>query len=76
MSQADIFNLAILSQAMVRLDVKDKDPFAHADDEPKDKISVGGFIFRIIKRYLKIFIFFYGMAAIIYYYLFGRLPGF
>ena len=76
MSQADIFNLAILSQAMARLDVKDKDPFAHADDEPKDNISVGGFVFRIIKRYLKIFIFFYGITAIAYYYLFGTLPGF
>ena len=40
---------------MVRLDVKDKDPFAHADDEPKDNISTGGFIFRAIFRYLKIF---------------------
>ena len=44
---------------MARLDVKDKDPFAHADDEPKDNISTGGFIFRALFRYLKIFIFFY-----------------
>ena len=60
---------------MARLDVKDKDPFAHADDEPKDKISTGGFIFRAFFRYLRIFIFFYGLSAIIYYYLFGTLPG-
>ena len=26
---------------MARIDVKDKDPFAHADDEPKDNISTG-----------------------------------
>jgi len=61
---------------MARLDVKDKDPFAHAEDEPKDNISVGGFFFRIVIRYLKIFIFFYGISAIIYYYAFGTLPGF
>ena len=36
---------------MARLDVKDKDPFAHADDEPKDKISTSGFIFRALLRY-------------------------
>ena len=60
---------------MARLDVKDKDPFAHADDEPKDNVSVVGFVFRIVTRYLKIFIFFYGISAIIYYYVFGTLPG-
>ena len=60
---------------MTRLDVKDKDPFAHADDEPNDNISTGGFIFRALFRYLKIFIFFYGLSAIMYYYLFGTLPG-
>ena len=48
---------------MARLDVKDKDPFAHSDDEPKDKISTGGFIFRALFRYLRIFIFFYGLSA-------------
>ena len=42
---------------MARIDVKDKDPFAHADDEPKDNISTGGFIFRALLRYLRIFIF-------------------
>ena len=61
---------------MTRLDVKDKDPFAHAEDEPKDNISTGGFIFRALFRYLKIFIFFYGVSAVIYYYAFGTLPGF
>ena len=61
---------------MARLDVKDKDPFASADDEPKDNISAGGFIFRAAIRYLKIFIFFYGLAAVIYYFVVGTLPGF
>ena len=61
---------------MARLDVRDKDPFAHADDEPKDNISTGGFIFRIVTRYLKIFIFFYGIVAIIYYFAVGTIPGF
>ena len=37
---------------MARLDVRDKDPFAHVEDEPKDNISTGGFIFRIVIRYL------------------------
>ena len=60
---------------MARLDVKDKDPFAHAEEEPKDNISVGGFFFRIVWRYLKIFIFFYGVSAVIYYFVFGTLPG-
>tara|TARA_B100000029_G_C16715108_1_gene644774 strand:- start:297 stop:482 length:186 start_codon:yes stop_codon:yes gene_type:complete len=60
---------------MARLDVRDKDPFAHADDEPKDNISFGGFFFRIVWRYLKIFLFFYGISAVIYYFAFGTLPG-
>ena len=60
---------------MVRIDIKDKDPFANADTEPKDNISTGGFIFRAAIRYLRIFIIFYGIAAIIYYYVFGTLPG-
>ena len=41
---------------MARLDVRDKDPFAHAEEEPKDNISFGGFFFRIVVRYMKIFI--------------------
>ncbi len=60
---------------MVRIDIKDKDPFANTDTEPKDNISTLGFIFRAGMRYLKIFIIFYGIAAIIYYYAFGTLPG-
>ena len=60
---------------MARLDVRDKDPFAHAEEEPKDNISFGGFFFRIVWRYLKIFIFFYGISAVIYYFAFGTLPG-
>ena len=60
---------------MARIDVKDKDPFAHADDAPKDNISTGGFILRALLRYLRIFIFFYGITAIVYYFVFGTLPG-
>ena len=58
------------------MDMRDKDPFASSDVEPKDNISFGGFFFRIVVRYMKIFIFFYGISAIAYYYLFGTLPGF
>ena len=61
---------------MARLDFRDKDTFAHVEYETKDNISTGGFIFRIVMRYLKIFIFFYGIAAIIYYVAFGTIPGF
>ena len=60
---------------MVRIDIKDKDPFANADAKPKDNISTWGFIFRAGMRYLKIFIIFYAIAASIYYYVFGTLPG-
>ena len=60
---------------MVRIDIKDKDPFANADAEPKAHISTWGFIFRAGIRYLKIFIIFYGIAAIIYYYVSGKLIG-
>jgi len=60
---------------MARIDIRDKDPFATADEQPKDNISAGGFILRVVMRYLKIFIFFYGIGAIIYYYVFGKLPG-
>ena len=35
---------------MARIDVKDKDPFATSDDEPKDNISAGGFVFRAFMR--------------------------
>ena len=62
-------------QRMARIDVRDKDPFATDDDEPKDNISAGGFIFRAVLRYLKIFIIFYGFAAIIYYFVVGTIPG-
>ena len=36
---------------MAKLDVKDKDPFAHADDKPKDDITILGFISRAAYRY-------------------------
>ena len=36
---------------MVRLDVKDKDPFANADAEPKDNVSASGFFARLILRF-------------------------
>ena len=36
---------------MARLDVKDKDPFANADAEPKDNVSASGFFARLILRF-------------------------
>ena len=60
---------------MAPIDMRDKDPFASSDAEPKDNISAGGFVFRAALRYLKIFIIFYGFAAIVYYFVFGKIPG-
>ena len=36
---------------MAKLDVKDKDPFAHADDKPKDDITILGLITRACLLY-------------------------
>ena len=36
---------------MARLDVKDKDPFANTDAEPKDNVSASGFFARLILRF-------------------------
>ena len=36
---------------MARLDVKDKDPFANADAEPKDNVSASGFFARLVLRF-------------------------
>ena len=36
---------------MARLDVRDKDPFANVDDEPKDNVSASGFFARLILRF-------------------------
>jgi hypothetical protein len=36
---------------MSRIDVTDKDPFANADAEPKDNVSVLGFFSRLILRF-------------------------
>ena len=58
-----------------QLDVKDEDPFANADAEPKDNITTLGFIMRAAFRYLKITIIFYLISALIYYYAFGSIPG-
>ena len=60
---------------MGRIDIKDKDPFANADTEPKDNISATGFVLRAAIRYLKVFVIFYLLAAIVYYYVFGSIPG-
>ena len=35
---------------MGRVDVKDKDPFANTDAEPKDNVSASGFFARLILR--------------------------
>ena len=52
---------------MVRIDIKDKDPFVNVDAEPKDDISASGFIMRAIIRYVRILIVFYIVAAVIYF---------
>ena len=50
---------------MTRIDIKDKDPFANADAEPKDDISAFGFIMRAALRYVRITIIFYIIMALI-----------
>ena len=61
---------------MVRIDIKDKDPFVNADVEPKDDISAAGFIMRAIIRYVRILIVFYIVAAVIYFLVSGSILGF
>lgn len=61
---------------MVRIDIKDKDPFANADVEPKDDISALGFIMRAILRYVRILIVFYIVVAVIYFLVSGSVLGF
>ena len=61
---------------MVRIDIKDKDPFANADAEPKDDISALGFIMRAIIRYVRILIVFYIIVAIIYFLVSRSVLGF
>ena len=61
---------------MVRIDIKDKDPFANADAEPKDDISALGFIMRAIIRYVRILIVLYIIVAIIYFLVSGSVLGF
>ena len=61
---------------MVRIDIKDKDPFANADAEPKDDISALGFIMRAILRYVRILIVLYLVVAVIYFLVSGSILGF
>lgn len=61
---------------MVRIDIKDKDPFVNADAEPKDDISALGFIMRAIIRYVRILIVFYIVVAVIYFLVSGSVLGF
>ena len=61
---------------MVRIDIKDKDPFANADVEPKDDISASGFIMRAILRYVRILIVLYIVIAVIYFLVSGSILGF
>ena len=60
---------------MVRIDIKDKDPFVNADAEPKDDISASGFIMRAIIRYVRILIVFYIVTAVIYFLVTGSVLG-
>ena len=57
---------------MAKLDVKDKDPFAHADDKPKDDITILGFISRAAYRYFRLIVIIYLFYAAIYYFVFGE----
>ena len=61
---------------MVRIDIKDKDPFVNADVEPKDDISASGFIMRAILRYVRILIVLYIVVAVIYFLVSGSILGF
>ena len=61
---------------MVRIDIRDKDPFTNADVEPKDDISALGFIMRAILRYVRILIVFYIVVAVIYFLVSGSILGF
>ena len=61
---------------MVRIDIKDKDPFANTDAEPKDDISALGFIMRAVIRYVRILIIFYIVVAVIYFLVSGSVLGF
>jgi len=61
---------------VVRIDIKDKDPFANADVEPKDDISASGFIMRAILRYVRILIVLYIVVAVIYFLVSGSILGF
>jgi hypothetical protein len=60
---------------VVRIDIKDKDPFVNADVEPKDDISASGFIMRAIIRYVRILIVFYIVVAVIYFLVTGSVLG-
>ena len=55
---------------MAKLDVKDKDPFAHADDKPKDDITILGFISRAAYRYFRLIVIIYLFYEAIYYFVF------
>jgi|TARA_B100001079_G_scaffold231223_1_gene210781 hypothetical protein len=61
---------------VVRIDIKDKDPFANADAKPKDDISALGFVMRAIIRYVRLLIVFYIVVAIIYFLVSGSVLGF
>ena len=60
---------------MVRIDIKDKDPFTNADTEPKDDISALVFIMRAILRYVRILIVFYIIVTVIYFLVSGSVLG-
>ena len=44
---------------MAIIDVNVKDPFAHADDKPKDDITLLGFISRAAYRYFRLIVIIY-----------------
>jgi len=60
---------------VVRIDIKDKNPFTNADTEPKDDISALGFIMRAILRYVRILIVLYIIVTVIYFLVSGSVLG-
>ena len=54
-------------QEISRIDVTDKDPFASADETPKDDVSGFGFLIRAAIRYARIYVIWTVIGYCIYY---------
>ena len=58
---------------MARVDVKDKDPFANADVEPKDNVSASGFFARLILRFGLYRLFWFLISGAVSYFIYKLL---